>query len=113
MIIVQIAGGLGNQMQQYALYRKLLSMGKETKIDVSWYGEMGHADSAGTTGRQLELAFLQGIFWEACTQKEKEHLTGGDSIFGKIKRKVLPNTIHWFQESSMYHPEIFLSKTCM
>ena len=107
MIIVQIAGGLGNQMQQYALYRKFLSLGKEAKIDVSWYGEAGHADSAGTTGRQLELRLLEGISWEACTAAERDALTGGDSIFGKLRRKLLPGTIHWFQESGMYHPEVF------
>ena len=39
MIIIQIAGGLGNQMQQYALYRKLLSLGKEVKLDISWFSE--------------------------------------------------------------------------
>ena len=29
MIIVEVMGGLGNQMQQYALYRKLESLGKD------------------------------------------------------------------------------------
>lgn len=45
MIIVKITGGLGNQMFQYALYRSLLSRGKNVKLDVSdykyhkyWYG---------------------------------------------------------------------------
>jgi hypothetical protein len=37
MIIVKIAGGLGNQMQQYSLYRKLLGMGKDVKLDLSWF----------------------------------------------------------------------------
>ena len=39
MIIIQIAGGLGNQMQQYSLYRKLVEMGKEVKLDLSWFAE--------------------------------------------------------------------------
>ena len=30
-------GGLGNQMQQYALYRKFLSLGKESKLDDIWF----------------------------------------------------------------------------
>ena len=29
MIIIQIAGGLGNQLQQYALYQKFKSLGAE------------------------------------------------------------------------------------
>ena len=33
MIIVQLAGGLGNQMFQYALARRLMSMGRNVKID--------------------------------------------------------------------------------
>ena len=33
MIIIRMAGGLGNQMFQYALYEKLRSMGKEVKFD--------------------------------------------------------------------------------
>ena len=37
MVIIKIAGGLGNQMQQYSLYRKLLSLGKEVKLDLSWF----------------------------------------------------------------------------
>ena len=33
MIIIQMSGGLGNQMFQYALYLKLRSLGHEVKFD--------------------------------------------------------------------------------
>ena len=33
MVIIQLKGGLGNQMFQYALYRELKHRGKEVKID--------------------------------------------------------------------------------
>ena len=33
MIIIQMAGGLGNQMFQYALYKQLESIGKNVKMD--------------------------------------------------------------------------------
>ena len=33
MVIIQMSGGLGNQMFQYALYMKLISQGKEVKFD--------------------------------------------------------------------------------
>ena len=33
MVIIQLAGGLGNQMFQYALYLELVSLGREVKID--------------------------------------------------------------------------------
>ena len=35
MIIVEVTGGLGNQMFQYALYRKLQLLGKKVKLDLS------------------------------------------------------------------------------
>ena len=37
MIIIQLAGGLGNQLQQYALYQKFKSLGAEAKLDLSWF----------------------------------------------------------------------------
>ena len=37
VIIIEVAGGLGNQMFQYALYTKFLSMGKEAKLDIFSY----------------------------------------------------------------------------
>ena len=37
MIIVRAMGGLGNQLQQYALYRKLEATGKDARLDISWF----------------------------------------------------------------------------
>lgn len=37
MIVVRFMGGLGNQMFQYALYRKLVSQGKAVCADLSYY----------------------------------------------------------------------------
>lgn len=38
MIIIQLIGGLGNQLFQFALYYKLKTMGRKVKIDdISWY----------------------------------------------------------------------------
>ena len=40
MVIIQLAGGLGNQMFQYALYLQLKELGREVKIDdVSGFAE--------------------------------------------------------------------------
>ena len=35
MVIVKMSGGLGNQMFQYALYRKMQQAGKDVKLDLS------------------------------------------------------------------------------
>ena len=107
MIIIQVAGGLGNQLQQYALYRKFIRMGKEARLDLSWFDEVKQNNGeAKVTSRNLELTCFDRLVYETCTREEKEKLTGSDGLFGKLRRKLLPSTIHWFHESKMYHPEI-------
>lgn len=108
MIIIQVAGGLGNQLQQYALYRKFVRMGKEARLDLSWFEDApkgGKKDSA-VTKRNLELDYFDRLVYEACTKEEKEALIGSDGFSGKLRRRLLPSTVHRFQESRMYHPEI-------
>ncbi len=105
MIIIEIAGGLGNQLQQYALYRKLESIGKEVKLDISWFSPQRQEKMPAK--RQLELNYFEGLVYEVCTSEEKKALTGSEGIFGKLRRRCFPFTIHRFIESQMYHPEIF------
>ena len=38
MIIIEASGGLGNQMFQYALYKKLESLNKNVVFDTSFFG---------------------------------------------------------------------------
>ena len=45
MDIIRVMGGLGNQLQQYALYRKFLAMGKEVRLDISWFTNAQVQDS--------------------------------------------------------------------
>ncbi|MDR0221281.1 MAG: alpha-1,2-fucosyltransferase [Lachnospiraceae bacterium] len=94
MIIVEAAGGLGNQLQQYALYRKFLHLGREARLDTSWFGE--------GAPRALELDYLDGVAYTACTPAEKKLLFGT-----KLRRRLLPRTVAVFQESEIFHPEIF------
>ncbi len=110
MIIIQVAGGLGNQLQQYALYRKYVSMGVEARLDISWFDKMPSAknnDNNFVTQRNLELTNFDRLIFETCTSDEKAELIGGDGVSGKLRRKLLPFTVHWFHESKMYHPEIW------
>lgn len=107
MIIVQVAGGLGNQLQQYALYRKFVRMGKEARLDVSWFEELKERTlNDAVTKRELELAYFDRLVYEVCTKEEKEALIGKEGLAGKLRRKLMPSTIHLFCESKMYHPEI-------
>jgi hypothetical protein len=111
MIIVQVMGGLGNQLQQYALYRKFVRLGKEARLDLSWFDECkekSRNNKAGTvTERRLELDYFDRLIYEVCTKEEKDALIGNDGFSGKLRRKLLPSTIHWFHESALYQPEIF------
>ena len=116
MIIIQVAGGLGNQLQQYALYRKLVRLGKEVRLDISWFDQVQMKETGHTRGmenvpvvtkRVLELRYFDRLVFEVCTEEEKTALIGSDGITGKVRRKLVPSTVKWFHETKMYHPEIF------
>ncbi len=110
MIIIQVAGGLGNQMQQYALYRKFLNLGREAKLDISWFTESARQDRVYAK-RQLELEYFDGLPYEVCTEAEKRELVGDGSLasklVSKVRGKLFPDSKKIFLETDMYHPEIF------
>lgn len=105
MIIIQVMGGLGNQLQQYALYQKFIKLGKEVRLDLSWFLDKEKRGKV-LAERELELAYFDHLVYEACTFEEKVRLIGSDGVTGKLKRKCFPSTVRWFHESKMYHPEI-------
>lgn len=107
MIIVKAAGGLGNQMQQYALYRKFISLGRQAKMDLSWFTEKNEQTGL-LMKRNMELERFGGISLEVCTPEERDRMTGGNGIYGKIRRKLsgLAGCSAVFRETDMYHPEI-------
>ncbi|MBP3784176.1 MAG: alpha-1,2-fucosyltransferase [Butyrivibrio sp.] len=81
MIIIQLKGGLGNQMFQYALYRELLHRGKEVKID----------DVTGFEHDKLRIPVLDrfGIEYEKATHEEVVAITDSKmDIFSRIRRKL-------------------------
>lgn len=106
MLIIEVMGGLGNQLQQYALYQKMKSLGKDVRLDISWFSDEKRQDGV-LARRCLELEYFENLPMEICTAAEKERLIGGDSLFEKIKRRLFPGSIRHFQETRMYHPEIF------
>ncbi len=81
MIIIQLKGGLGNQMFQYALYKELKHRGKEVKID----------DVNGFIGDELRVPVLQrfGVEYDRATKEEIVKLTDSKmDIFSRIRRKL-------------------------
>lgn len=105
MLIIEVAGGLGNQLQQYALYRKFVSLGRQARLDISWFREERQGKIPAR--RELELDYFEGLNYAVCTPEEKAGLTGGDGLSGKLRRKFRPSAVHHFRESRMYHPELF------
>lgn len=113
MVIIQVAGGLGNQLQQYALYRQFINLETEAKLDISWFEQpeaVKKRNDRTVTLRNLELKQFEGLVYETCSLKEKVNLIGTDNLIGKFRRKLFPASIHWVKETEMYHPEILTFK---
>ena len=103
MIIIKINGGLGNQLQQYAMYDKLRSMGKNVKVDISWFQkDMGQAAK-----RNLELEYFPGVSYEACTEQEILEILGKRDVFCKVLEKLHLKEKHLYVEYQMYDKGIF------
>lgn len=111
MVIIRVMGGLGNQLQQYALYKKLESMGKEVRLDVSWFQDAGVQESV-LAERELELDHLNGISYRAAAPEEIRSVLGRlweekEKASLKFKRKLMPASNPCFMENDMYHEQIF------
>ena len=97
MIIVQFMGGLGNQLFQYAIYAKLISMGKKVKADISYYTEK--------KGRPFKLEDAFGIQVEEASLEELEHVYGkGKNFLEKLYRKNIQKYVI-LQENSIQQIE--------
>lgn len=101
MIIIGVSGGLGNQMFQYALYEKFKYLGKEAKLDLSFYG-------TNQKLRKFELD-LFSLDYMAAGKSESKKL--GECSYGcwdKARRKLFGNRKSFYQEDldKGYQPEI-------
>ena len=101
MIILQMMGGLGNQMFQYAFYLQLKSLGRQVKID----------DESGFTEDKQRFPALApfGITYEKASLWEIRKMR--DSFpypWSKVKRKLFGrNKKAYFEESKLFMPQIF------
>lgn len=92
MNIIRMTGGLGNQMFQYALYLKLLSMRREVKFD-DWNEYL--LDNA----RPIML-WCFGIQYPKASQEEVNQITDGFMAIGdRVRRKLFG------RKSLEYHEE--------
>lgn len=111
MLIVRAMGGLGNQLQQYALYRKLEHIGKDVRLDTSWFYDES-LQAAMPAGRELELKYLNPLPYKAASDDEIKSVLGRlreepEGIVRKIKRKLCAAANPVFEESDMYHEQVF------
>ena len=101
MIIIQLKGGLGNQMFQYALYTELKHRGKEVKID----------DVSGFVDDKLRVPVLDrfGVEYERATRDEVIAITDSKmDIFSRIRRKLTGRKTYRIDEmEGIFDPSIF------
>ncbi|MCR4989244.1 MAG: alpha-1,2-fucosyltransferase [Lachnospiraceae bacterium] len=105
MIIIRLMGGLGNQLQQYSLYRKFISLGKEAKLDEIWFSNDVQKNMKAPRKKEIDL--FTGVKYETCTDRERKLLTGGDDVFSKALRKLKLISNKVYTEHTMYDPGIF------
>lgn len=101
MVIIQLIGGLGNQMFQYALYLQFQHLNKEVKVDdVAGFVEDAKRDPALS-------AF--GITYEKADPKVIEKMLDASLLFWhRVKRKLFGRKRKsYFEEDKRFHPEIF------
>ena len=101
MIIIQMAGGLGNQMFQYALYKQLISMGRTVKMD----DEAGFKEDVQ---RNPALAAF-GVTYEKASRREIIEMTDASMAFtARVRRKLFGRQSRsYFEESKRFQPQIF------
>ncbi len=104
MIIIKVNGGLGNQLQQYALYEKFKKLGKEVKLDIGWFSK----DNSKASKRELELAFFPKAELDICTMEELQKIMGKRGFLKKASEKLGFTQKPIYTEEQMYDESIFL-----
>lgn len=92
MNIIRMSGGIGNQMFQYALYLKLVSLGKEVKLDDVTEYELDNA-------RPIMLSVF-GIDYPKASREELVELTDASMDFlSRVRRRTMPASSRISQET--------------
>ena len=102
MIVIELSGGLGNQMFQYALYKKFESLNRDVVMETSFF-------RSGQDLRELELGIFP-VKYREITDKEAANIRGygyKDSIIDKIKHKLMPrNYTVYIDKIEIFQPEV-------
>lgn len=103
MVIIQLIGGMGNQMFQYALYQKYLSLGTNTKLDCLKLNNYIKEYNRQTIFKEFNLSLDQADINEIHKLKDDKK-----DIYSKVRRKIFgrKKTHYKEPESGKYIPEI-------
>ena len=100
LVVIQLSGGMGNQMFQYALYLQLKALGKNVKID-------DRTEYEGRSARPIRLPVFDAKY---VTPTETEMLCLTDSyldIASKIRRKLTGRkTAEYMEKSPLFDNEV-------
>lgn len=100
MVIIQMSGGLGNQMFQYALYLKLKKLGKEVKFDST-------SSYVRDNARPVQLAVFNIQYPEATKEEMIEMTDSSMRLKDRIRRKLKGrNTKEYREEKFGYDPRV-------
>lgn len=103
MNIIRMSGGIGNQMFQYSLYLKLVSLGREVKFDDVTEYELDNA-------RPIMLPVF-GIDYPKATKDEVVEITDGSLDFtARVRRKLFGRKSRQYTEASFDYDEEVLRR---
>lgn len=101
MIIIRMSGGIGNQMFQYALYLKLISLGKDVKFDDVTEYELSNA-------RPVVLSVF-GIEYPKASKEEIAVITDGSMrLADRIRRKMFGRKSKEYHECAVDYDKMVL-----
>lgn len=100
LVVVQLSGGMGNQMFQYALYLQLKALGKNVKID-------DKTEYEGRGARPIRLSVFDARY-ETPTEVEMKCLTDSYlDLVSKIRRKLTGRkTAAYMEQSQLFDPKV-------
>lgn len=103
LVIVQLSGGMGNQMFQYALYLQLKALGKNVKID-----DVTEYQAENSRPKRLDVF---GIDYPKTTETELKILTDSYvDVVSKLRRKITGRKTAEYREASPIFDSTVLQK---
>ena len=118
MVIVKISGGLGNQIYQYALYRKFQLLGVEAKMSLSYFRDTTLMEAVPSHSKNFLLSDIFGgikeEFWTV-EQDAKYSKYASNSFLRFLARKGFVKSLileDVQNEKTTYHPEILRCNNC-